>query len=269
MLLSPWILICLDAPMSEKGDSKIFLPYPYKPQLGYSQKTVSVSLFPFLWGNNVHWAWRWGWILHHFRQCKPRLRGKTKIMVQSYLWLKNPWKTMVCVLLRDCIDRRWWDNNLVRVTTSESNCHWQEFLSQQVPGYHFHQKPASVLGHHQGWKQTQWGWLETLIRNIHRWYYESWILFMELNLDFELWHIFSMSIKLALTSMRKEGWHLIDLKQKAEIVMGSAWTLLCGWDGFASMLHYICHLISPPVVTVLVSLSLKEIIECDVNGSVR
>lgn len=31
---------------------------------------------------------------------------------------------------------------------------------------------------------------ETLIRNIHRWYFESWILFMELNLDFELWYIF-------------------------------------------------------------------------------
>lgn len=30
-LTSPWILIYLDAPMPEKGDPELFLPYPYKP----------------------------------------------------------------------------------------------------------------------------------------------------------------------------------------------------------------------------------------------
>lgn len=129
MLLSPWILICLDVPMSKKGDSKIFLPYSYKPQLRYSQKTVSVSLSPFLWENNVHWAWRGGWILHHLRQCKPQLRGKTK------LWYKAAygWRTHERLWFAFCQEialigndetTTWWGSPLLRATvTDKSSCH--------------------------------------------------------------------------------------------------------------------------------------------------
>lgn len=92
--------------------------------------------------------------------------GETKIMVQSCLWLKRPRKTIICLLPRGCIERRWWDNSLVRVTTSEGNSHSKfqgtisitnqlQFLTIITDGSRF--KPY-----------------ETLIRNIHRRYYESW-----------------------------------------------------------------------------------------------
>lgn len=164
---------------------------------------------------------------------------------------------------------------MMRQQPGEGHHFWEQLSLTRVPVTASSRVPFPSETSFSAWPSS---WMEadsmglsyeTLIRNIHRRYYESWILFMELNLDFELWHIFSMSIKLALTSMRKECWHLVDLKQKAEIAMRSAWTLLCGFYGFASMLHYICHLISPPMVTVLVSLSLEKIIECDINGSVR